>query len=239
MNKEQNNISFKTFIGLLRQAVMFYPKQPKDMECLRPSTFIMLEKHNQLNASNLGITQRHAEKDYYFSRTAQPKYPIVTGWVQSKSYQNLFAPKTKGNKSKECYRFEMLVLDQYNTDCKNCTPCQKRTIHDIYCDTSDMLNNILTFFQGVIYAEIITGDESKCIWANSQILDQMVECGEIESYTQPNNSKKTTWFQTNFFTNSQSITAKLYDHFTMNNFCLLYTSPSPRDQRGSRMPSSA
>ena len=24
-----------------------------------------------------------------------------------------------------------------------------------------------------------------------------------------------------------------------NNFCLLYTSPSPRDQRGSRMPSSA
>ena len=25
----------------------------------------------------------------------------------------------------------------------------------------------------------------------------------------------------------------------LNNFCLLYTSPSPRDQRGSRMPSSA
>ena len=24
-----------------------------------------------------------------------------------------------------------------------------------------------------------------------------------------------------------------------NKFCLLYTSPSPRDQRGSRMPSSA
>ena len=26
---------------------------------------------------------------------------------------------------------------------------------------------------------------------------------------------------------------------TANNVCLLYTSPSPRDQRGSRMPSSA
>ena len=25
----------------------------------------------------------------------------------------------------------------------------------------------------------------------------------------------------------------------VNKFCLLYTSPSPRDQRGSRMPSSA
>ena len=29
-----------------------------------------------------------------------------------------------------------------------------------------------------------------------------------------------------------------YDE-TMHNVCLLYTSPSPRDQRGSRMPSSA
>ena len=27
--------------------------------------------------------------------------------------------------------------------------------------------------------------------------------------------------------------------FKRNKFCLLYTSPSPRDQRGSRMPSSA
>ena len=29
------------------------------------------------------------------------------------------------------------------------------------------------------------------------------------------------------------------EHKTENYFCLLYTSPSPRDQRGSRMPSSA
>ena len=34
-----------------------------------------------------------------------------------------------------------------------------------------------------------------------------------------------------------------YDHFStfkeLDSSCLLYTSPSPRDQRGSRMPSSA
>ena len=29
------------------------------------------------------------------------------------------------------------------------------------------------------------------------------------------------------------------DSYQMRNNCLLYTSPSPRDQRGSRMPSSA
>ena len=32
---------------------------------------------------------------------------------------------------------------------------------------------------------------------------------------------------------------KGFDIDVMNEFCLLYTSPSPRDQRGSRMPSSA
>ena len=31
----------------------------------------------------------------------------------------------------------------------------------------------------------------------------------------------------------------VYGIIGMINFCLLYTSPSPRDQRGSRMPSSA
>ena len=30
-----------------------------------------------------------------------------------------------------------------------------------------------------------------------------------------------------------------YQNLEMQRFCLLYTSPSPRDQRGSRMPSSA
>ena len=30
-----------------------------------------------------------------------------------------------------------------------------------------------------------------------------------------------------------------FSHFLQRYYCLLYTSPSPRDQRGSRMPSSA
>ena len=33
--------------------------------------------------------------------------------------------------------------------------------------------------------------------------------------------------------------AQIANHFGQDIFCLLYTSPSPRDQRGSRMPSSA
>ena len=36
-----------------------------------------------------------------------------------------------------------------------------------------------------------------------------------------------------------NVTGSLHMGHALNNTCLLYTSPSPRDQRGSRMPSSA
>ena len=35
------------------------------------------------------------------------------------------------------------------------------------------------------------------------------------------------------------VSAKFAGKITLSDICLLYTSPSPRDQRGSRMPSSA
>ena len=36
-----------------------------------------------------------------------------------------------------------------------------------------------------------------------------------------------------------NVTGSLHMGHALNTTCLLYTSPSPRDQRGSRMPSSA
>ena len=51
------------------------------------------------------------------------------------------------------------------------------------------------------------------------------------------------WYFRSVYTDSVDyLTANYYDHnFIVRQFttCLLYTSPSPRDQRGSRMPSSA
>ena len=37
----------------------------------------------------------------------------------------------------------------------------------------------------------------------------------------------------------QKVQGEMKNEIVPNNICLLYTSPSPRDQRGSRMPSSA
>ena len=50
--------------------------------------------------------------------------------------------------------------------------------------------------------------------------------------------RKTKWFQfINFYTILLFSWLCLFTHMLLD--CLLYTSPSPRDQRGSRMPSSA
>ena len=46
-----------------------------------------------------------------------------------------------------------------------------------------------------------------------------------------------TEFGVEFFGNNSYPKVDVKDH--LDRICLLYTSPSPRDQRGSRMPSSA
>ena len=51
-----------------------------------------------------------------------------------------------------------------------------------------------------------------------------------------------SWRQVELAKNAQDISAlgkELYERISVFSGCLLYTSPSPRDQRGSRMPSSA
>ena len=51
----------------------------------------------------------------------------------------------------------------------------------------------------------------------------------------------TTLFPTNAYAQDAGMSLREYNEFVIRacQLCLLYTSPSPRDQRGSRMPSSA
>ena len=47
------------------------------------------------------------------------------------------------------------------------------------------------------------------------------------------------WFTVNILISFVAITGGSLVIISQSRHCLLYTSPSPRDQRGSRMPSSA
>ena len=55
----------------------------------------------------------------------------------------------------------------------------------------------------------------------------------------PQAGKRSTIVTKGFITVSLNNNMKDADDIEQLNACLLYTSPSPRDQRGSRMPSSA
>ena len=75
--------------------------------------------------------------------------------------------------------------------------------------------------------------------ANIAISDSLkVEQNEDGTFTLEWDKDDPTWSFLNGLT-SKEITAIIEKAITMDENCLLYTSPSPRDQRGSRMPSSA
>ena len=71
------------------------------------------------------------------------------------------------------------------------------------------------------------------IWGTHSI-KALKSAPEFNEYLRANN----LWISKNFFPNDARLShiGVIYDKGTR---CLLYTSPSPRDQRGSRMPSSA
>ena len=72
----------------------------------------------------------------------------------------------------------------------------------------------------------------KCYACKTDIRDEdsfCKKCGSPQRFTKLINQA---------LQKDQEALAWLYK-MTYNNVCLLYTSPSPRDQRGSRMPSSA
>lgn len=203
-----SSLTYKDFIGLLRQAVMFYPKGETTKACLRPQSFIVLENTTQLNADNLGITNDHLDKDYYFSRDPKtPHYPIVALWEQSSRYENLFSD----SKRKECFSFELMVLDTYKEDCIDCGVCGKRTIHDIYYDTGQILINIINFFRGVKYVEVSRNNELNKIWGHEDILSQMLNDGDIDSYTEVKNKINSQVFS------DDNTNSRLYRNYSKGN----------------------
>ena len=69
---------------------------------------------------------------------------------------------------------------------------------------------------------------------DTDVLNQMIE-DNLQDFI---NNSSVTVHQTIHYHNNTTYVVDDGDYSTINN-CLLYTSPSPRDQRGSRMPSSA
>ena len=201
----------KDFIRLLKQAVMFHPMQAKGMECKRLNSFVWLENTDQIRQDNFGITSN--ESKYFFSRKgkAEIQYPALFIWEQNFTIENRFS--TDRNPRKECSTFEIMVLDSKVEDCKNCSPCQKRSVHDIQCDATELLNNALDYLCTVVCA-LIDGQEEP-IWASSVILDQMIVKEEITGYTV--DGSRTRSLQKSFDASTGTIQGGNYRSYTKKN----------------------
>ena len=169
----------KDFYNLLKQAVMFYP-QNTELPCKRVNSFVVLDNTDQIKQDNFGINENHIGKDFFFSRSGKStiKYPALFAWEQGFNIEDRFRKDSKPRKN--CVTFEFTVLDYLDSDCTNCNKCQKRTPTEIQCDCEDILNNVLDYFYNV--ACVIVDGGTDAIWANTQILDQMITAGDITTY---------------------------------------------------------
>ena len=71
--------------------------------------------------------------------------------------------------------------------------------------------------------------------ANDALIDQLRACKNTDEIL-----KFEKWFNSNIESDKlYKRICELLKNRSISRACLLYTSPSPRDQRGSRMPSSA
>jgi hypothetical protein len=205
-------ISKKTFIELLKQAVMFFPSDAENNKCSRVQSFVMLHRSEQYKAENFGITAK--DKEYYFNRLGRTDitYPALflfeSGVTVESNFNTLNKPK------KECANFEITVIDQLlNESCQNCSYCEKRSSYDLTSDTYNLLMQVLSYFDNVACVTVTNNDLStSIIWAHTRILDAMVTAGEIGSYEVDKQS--TQRFKKMLDEENKNLSGNYYRHIT-------------------------
>ena len=100
---------------------------------------------------------------------------------------------------------------------------------------------LITLVTVSYFTDIILVDASQRSYTSIIIVLVMILLGGILSFTQEYRSSKASEKLQAFVKNTTSVLrqGKGRIEIPMNEVCLLYTSPSPRDRQKSRMPSSA
>jgi len=153
MSSKKGNKQFTKvdFLKFLREAVMFSPipeGDPKDVFCKRLNTFAITNANTDLKLETFGInSQVESMKELYFQRSKKHKFPalivsMTTGRVEDKG----------SNKKKQCFNFEIGVIDKLIKDCKNCGYCGKRNDFEIRCDTNELLNQACEYLEQICCA---------------------------------------------------------------------------------------
>ena len=144
-------------------------------------------------------------------------------------------------------RFELGIKDLQSSALPLGHAAEKDSIESFYDLNSKLSHSLLFICNGhgedVIASEIIKRLLKKIKNKNIEVLP-LVGNGDVFNLIKSKNFRKIGYLKelpSGGFSNQslKGFMLDLFAGFLIDNFCLLYTSPSPRDISGSRMPSSA
>ena len=168
--------------------------------------------------------------------------PVGVGSKNLKEYLTLQIGDSNTLSSKIVENYFDDFLNQDKDKIKQHINCTDKEIDEAFSFISDqnfspILDNDLGI-ENVLPDAIVKEKEDKwLILVNDRLLNKyQISQDYLDAAMNSNSSKEEKTFLKNHISDAQNILDTLNYR---SNTCLLYTSPSPRDQRGSRMPSSA
>lgn len=179
------DIYYSLFVDFVR----FYPKN--NNPCLRLQTFAVIDRYSDLSGAQLNKSIRDYGKPYFYSREWENKnynksdisyqYPALV------AFQNSFIKTVNpdGEKLSEVtFNLEIGVVDTFIQDCMDCRSdyCRDRTHTEIYRDTSNLLDSLFGYMQGVKAFDVVTEQGSYTTYKYEPYMKWLKDNGKVTSY---------------------------------------------------------
>lgn len=164
----------RDFITALKHVVMF---NSADDICYRLNGFAVIDDTFNWDTDSI---EAKAEKEFYFSRDQQRMlYPALAVSFASESLGNYRNDKYNDH----CRKLAIGVVDQINTDCVNCTPCQKRGKEEIYMDASALLLKVMNTISNIKLYKTLKDAVVGYLWSHPDIIAMLITEGVYDSAT--------------------------------------------------------
>lgn len=167
-------IKITDFITALKHVVMF---NSADDVCYRLNSLVIIDDTFNWDTDSI---EARAEPEFYFSRDKERiLYPAL-----ALSFSNDTLSNYRGDKYNDrCFPIALGVVDQYRSDCTDCSPCDKRSKQQIYFDTGDLLEKVLNLISNFQLFKTLKGATVKYAYSHQDIIDLLITQGIYDSAT--------------------------------------------------------
>ncbi len=176
--------NFEDLCWLFRDAARYFPVNSE--RCRQIQSFRVLQEDYaaELATSNFGASICDKGKPYFYSRqweasgyredSITAEFPVLTAMEVFESGVRK-EPFTTGNYS---IRFELAVVDRYTPDKTTCKGCEARVIDELYRDTQELLNMVLSFIGSSAVYQVDNG----FLIGNEELMNKWYDAGQINPH---------------------------------------------------------